>query len=115
MVEKEKSGHNQQALQNNAVEKLIKKLWKEIRTLPKDCREVTVLFCFDSCTPEEISEVLCIPVSIVRRRLQIAQQHLSIDLYSAVKQLRALNIPTDFVQRVMEAIRDKTPMPTGNI
>lgn len=114
MEKKTQAAHNQPARQDDAEEKLIKELWKAIRTLPKECREVLVLFCFDSCTPKEISEALGIPVSEVRRLLQIAQEHLSIDLNSTVEELRRLSMPADFAPRVMKAIRDKTPRSKGN-
>ncbi len=84
-IMKEQTTHNQQALKDASDDKLIKDLWKEIRTLPKDCRKVVILFCFDSCTPEEISQMLRIPINTVNQQLQLAQKRMSIDLYSAVE------------------------------
>jgi len=114
MKQKEQAAHNQQSLKDASDDKLIKELWKEIRKLPRNCRKVVVLFCFDNCTPEEISELLGMPVNTVLRRLQISREHLSIDLDSAAEQLRNLSVPENFIHRVMESIRDISPMPKGN-
>lgn len=114
MREKEQTAHNQQSQQDVSEEKLIEELWAAVSTLPKNCRDVFVLFCFDSCTPDEISEILRVPIGTVRQRLRISREHLSIDLDSAIEQLRNLSVPGGIVQRVIESIWEQSSMPKGN-
>ena len=55
-------------------------VWRALKNLPPQLREVTVLFYFDDLKTEEIAHILGIPHATVRTRLRRAREHLRVTL-----------------------------------
>jgi len=113
----EPSTLNEQSLQNHADAQCLERLWDAVNSLSDIHREAVIMHYFDGYTYEEISEALGIPVSTVQGRLQVARKELRTEFSSAIAALNLsqLRAPNGFVQRVMETIRNLSPIPKGNV
>jgi len=113
----EPSTLNEQSLQNHADAQRLERLWDAVNSLSDIHREAVTMHYFDGYTYEEISEALGIPVSTVQDRLQVARKELRTEFSSdvAALNLSQLRAPDGLVQRIMEAIRNLSPIPKGNV
>ena len=105
------------ALDSHHESEALQRIWDAIDELPDAQREVVVHHYLDGHSYEEISQILEIPVTTVRSRLQEARKSLRAEFTSSLAALNLSEIeaPDTLVERVMESIRHLHPLPVSNI